>query len=63
MKELTIDQIKTKRMQLAATINEAVDTFQRETGCRVEGVGFQYLLTDTSNAPIGTQVSVRIAID
>jgi hypothetical protein len=60
---MTIEEIKTKRTQLAADISEAVNTFQRETGCRVERVSLMHLVTDASDLPTKTQVTVEIVVD
>jgi hypothetical protein len=61
--DLTIEQIKSKRTALAAHISEAVNAFQKETGCTVKSIDLQHLVIDASNAPIRTNVSVKIAID
>jgi hypothetical protein len=61
--KLTIEQIKEKRTHLAANISEAVNRFQRETGCTVERIEFQHLMTADSSVPVNSQVTVKIAID
>jgi hypothetical protein len=59
--ELTIEEIKKKRTALAATISEAVNSFQCETGCRVERIELQTIMD--FRGPINTQVSVHIVLD
>lgn len=61
--DLTIEQIKSKRTQLAANISEAVNAFQKETGCMVKAIDLQHLVTDAQEQPVRTDVRVRIAID
>jgi hypothetical protein len=60
---VTIEQIKEKRIKLAADISEAVKVFQKETTCTVEAISLQHLVTAARNEPIKTNIDVKIRID
>lgn len=59
---MDIEQVKNERTKLAADVSELVNSFQKRTGVSVKSVDLQWLLTDASNAPIRTQVSIRLEL-
>lgn len=42
---MEVENVKTERQKLAATISELVNEFQKLTGCAVESIRLQHLIT------------------
>jgi hypothetical protein len=59
---MTVEEVKDLRMKLAADITELIAQFQKQSGCTVERVSIQHLVTDARKEPIRSVVDVEIKL-
>ena len=59
---MNVDEVKNLRLKLAAEITELIAQFQKQSGCTVERVSIQHLITDARKEPIRSVVDVEVKL-
>ena len=59
---MNIEEVKDLRVKLSADITELVAQFQKQTGCSVERISVNHLITDAQRQPIRTAIDVKVEL-